>query len=113
MSPWVVNPSVVRAGLMYDLSNFSALLTQSSDAPAAAEHTFRTLALFQHRIDEIATEHRLYREKYLGDSALYTGRDSVHLCLAAIRVQRTYREAVESLVDGDHGGRDAAHPEGE
>ena len=96
MSPWVVNPSVVRAGLMYDLSNFSALLTRSSSAPAAAEHTFRSLVLFQQKVDEIASEHRLYREKYLGDAALYTGRDSVHVCLAAIRVQNAYREAVDS-----------------
>lgn len=94
MSPGVIDPSVERSGLIYDLIDFSRLLAESSRDPVSDESTFRALVLLQQRIDRIASHHRLYREKYLGDGALYTGRDPRSLCIAAVELQRCYQRAV-------------------
>ena len=94
MSPWVVNPAVMRSGLMYDLSDFTRLLAEASREGGSGESTFRALVMLQRRFDRIAQRRGLEREKYLGDGAFYTGRTARQVCLAALEVQRTYREAL-------------------
>ena len=94
MSPWVVNPAVMRSGLMYDLTDFTRLLAESSREGGSGESTFRALVMLQRGFDRVAQRRGLEREKYLGDGAFYTGRDARQVCLAALEVQRTYRKAV-------------------
>lgn len=96
MSPWVVNPAVMRYGLMYDLSDFTRLLAEGSrqGSSGSGEATFRALVTLQRRFDRVAHRRNLGLEKYLGDGAFYTGRNARQLCFAALEMQRAYREAV-------------------
>ncbi len=93
-SPWVVDPSVLRSAMLYDLTDFSSMLARTSGDAVAEDVVFRSLVLFQRAIDRLAVASRLYREKYLGDGAFYTGRDPVAVCLTALRIQRAYRAAI-------------------
>ena len=106
MSPWVVDPGVARGGVAYDIVHFTGKVTelQHSDA-GSQESAFRAFFRFQKRLDRIADEHRLYREKYLGDGAFYTGREARRLLLTAIRMQRAYREILSQGFPFDGGMR--------
>ena len=106
MSPWVVDPGVNRSGLLYDLVHFTRRVSQLRDAPAERqESAFRAFYQLQRRLDRIAREHRLYHEKYLGDGSFYTGRDCVRLLVAALRMQRAYRDALRRGFPFDDGMR--------
>ena len=106
MSPWVVDPGVNRGGLLYDLVHFTRRVSQLRDAPPALqESAFRAFFHLQRHLDRIAQEHRLYHEKYLGDGSFYTGRDCVRLLVAAVRMQRAYRDALRRGFPFDDGMR--------
>jgi class 3 adenylate cyclase len=106
MSPWVVDPGVNRSGLLYDLVSFTRRVSQLRDAPPERqESAFRAFFHLQRRLDQIAQEHRLYHEKYLGDGSFYTGRDCVRLLVAALRMQRAYRDALRRGFPFDDGMR--------
>ncbi len=106
MSPWVVDPGVNRSGLLYDLVHFTRRVSQLRDAPPERqESAFRAFYHLQRRLDRIAQEHRLYHEKYLGDGSFYTGRDCVRLLVAALRMQRAYRDALRRGFPFDDGMR--------
>jgi class 3 adenylate cyclase len=105
-SPWVVDPGVSRCGLVYDVVHFTKLVSGVSGARAEEEEAvFRSFFRFQRRLDGIAEQHRLYREKYLGDGVFYTGRDARRLLVAAIRMQRAYREVLADGFPFDRGLR--------
>jgi hypothetical protein len=106
MSPWVVDPGVNRSGLVYDLVHFTRRVSQLRDAPSERqESAFRAFYHLQRQLDRIAQEHRLYHEKYLGDGSFYTGRDCVRLLVAALRMQRAYRDALRRGFPFDDGMR--------
>jgi hypothetical protein len=106
MSPWVVDPGVNRSGLLYDLVRFTPRVSELRDAPPERqESAFRAFFQLQRRLDRIAQEHRLYHEKYLGDGSFYTGRDCVRLLVAALRMQRAYRDALRRGFPFDDGMR--------
>ena len=106
MSPWVVDPGVNRGGLLYDLVHFTRRVSQLREAPPERqESAFRAFFHLQRRLDRIALEHRLYHEKYLGDGSFYTGRDCARLLVAALRMQRAYRDALRRGFPFDDGMR--------
>jgi hypothetical protein len=106
MTPWVVDPLVRRFGLVYDITDFSAVISvlrrSGSDLQ---DQSFRKIFSFQRRINRMAREHRLQLEKYLGDGALYSGRYPSRLLAVAIHVQRTYQQALEEDFPFDRGMR--------
>ena len=105
-SPWVVDPGVNRSGLLYDLVHFTRRVSQLREAaPDRQESAFRAFYHLQRQLDRIAQEHRLYHEKYLGDGSFYTGRDCVRLLVAALRMQRAYRDALRRGFPFDDGMR--------
>jgi hypothetical protein len=105
-SPWVVDPGVNRSGLVYDLVHFTRRVSQLREAPSERqESAFRAFYHLQRQLDRIARDHRLYHEKYLGDGSFYTGRDCVRLLVAALRMQRAYRDALRRGFPFDDGMR--------
>ncbi len=106
MTPWVVDPLVQRFGLIYDITEFSAIVSalrrsgnQTQDA------SIRQIFRFQRRVNQMTKAHRLQLEKYLGDGALYSGRFPTRLVAAAIHLQRYYRRAREEGFQFDRGLR--------
>ncbi|MEE8525767.1 MAG: hypothetical protein V3T72_17655, partial [Thermoanaerobaculia bacterium] len=90
-STWVVNPIVHRYGLVYDITDFSAILSRLGRAERhALEEAFRMTSSFQRRINGLASSHELRLEKYLGDGAFYSGRNARHMLAVAIHLQRLY-----------------------
>ncbi|MFQ5525405.1 MAG: hypothetical protein ACE5GX_04020 [Thermoanaerobaculia bacterium] len=106
LSAWVVDPLVRRFGLIYDITDFSAivsLIRRSGDAEQDA--SFRQIFGFQSRVDRLARQHKLQLEKYLGDGALYSGRHPTLLLAASVRLQRFYRRALREDFPFDRGLR--------
>jgi hypothetical protein len=90
---WVVNPIVQRFGLIYDITDFSATLSQLGRAEKSAlEDAFRMTANFQRQINYLASQLNLRLEKYLGDGAFYSGRHPRKLLIMAVKLQRLYPE---------------------
>jgi hypothetical protein len=106
LSSWVVDPLVRRFGLIYDITDFSAIISMIRRAGDAEQDTsFRQIFGFQSRVDKLARAHKLQLEKYLGDGALYSGRHPSLLLAAAVRLQRFYREALLEDFPFDRGLR--------
>jgi hypothetical protein len=105
-STWVVNPIVHRYGLVYDITDFSAILSRLGRAEKQQlEEAFRMTSSFQRRINSLATANDLRLEKYLGDGAFYSGRNARHMLAVAIHLQRLYPEFVERGFPFDSGLR--------
>ncbi len=105
-SAWVVDPVVERYGLVYDITDFSATLSRLGRAEKAAlEQAFRMTSSFQRRITGLAASHGLRLEKYLGDGAFYSGRNTRHMLVVAIRLQRLYPEFLSRGFPFDSGLR--------
>jgi hypothetical protein len=105
-STWVVNPIVHRYGLVYDITDFSAILSRLGRAEKQQlEEAFRMTSSFQRRINGLATAHDLRLEKYLGDGAFYSGRNARHMLAVAIHLQRLYPEFVARGFPFDSGLR--------
>lgn len=103
---WVVDPLVQRYGLVYDITDFSAIITMLGRAEKAAlDNAFRTMFRFQRRINQMATSLRLKLEKYLGDGAFYSARSGRNMLQAAVYVQRTYSRFLEQGFPFDRGLR--------
>ncbi len=106
LSAWVVDPVVRRFGLIYDITDFSAIVSMIRRSGGGEQDTsFRQIFGFQSRVDKLALAHRLQLEKYLGDGALYSGRHPTLLLAAAVRLQRFYRQALEDDFPFDRGLR--------
>jgi len=106
LEPWVVEPRVERFGMIYDISDFSQILSVLHRAGAASqEDAFRTMFRFQRRINRLALSHRAKMEKYLGDGAFFSSREALNLLLCSIHVQRFYVQALEEGLPFDRGMR--------
>ncbi|MEM8933132.1 MAG: hypothetical protein AAGE94_18235, partial [Acidobacteriota bacterium] len=104
--PWVVDPTVQRFGLVYDITDFSATISLLGKVEKTAiDKAFRMTARFQRRIDADATALGLRLEKYLGDGAFYSGRSARQLLVLAIRIQRLYPQFVRDGFPFDKGLR--------
>ena len=107
MTPWVLDPEVGRFGMIYDISQFSQSLTEMKrTSQVEQERTFQMIFRFQRQVNQVAFNRRLRLEKYLGDGALYSGINRPHdLLVAALYIQRLYREAVAAGFPFDRGLR--------
>lgn len=106
LSPSVIDPLVHRYGLIYDITNFSEVVSLLRRAgQETQEHAFRQMFRFQRRINRLASGYRLQLEKYLGDGAFYTSRHPILTLLCAIHLQRLYRLALTSGLPFNQGMR--------
>ena len=105
-APWIIDPEVSRVGLIYDITEFSAIVSIVRLADRASQNdSYRQIFTFQHRINQIARLLRLRIEKYLGDGAFYSGRNPLRMLIAALRMQRAYAAAVADGFPFDRGMR--------
>lgn len=90
-SPGVVESLVRRCGLVYDLTNFTAVLEAvRKEGQAAEEKALQFMYAFQNRLEEIRQKRVLNFEKFLGDGALYSSRRASRVLAAACEIQRLY-----------------------
>jgi hypothetical protein len=105
-SPWVVDPQVDRFGLIYDLTEFSQIVSRlRRSGSEAQDRSFRAMFSFQRRVNTIARTHRLKLEKYLGDGAFYSAREAGRILATAVLIQRAYQEALAEGFPFDQGMR--------
>ena len=89
--PGVVDSSVRRYGLLYDLVEFSQILEEvRRRGRAAEENSMRFMVRFQSAVEEIRERHRLRFEKFLGDGAFYSARSARAVLLAATELRVLY-----------------------
>ncbi len=106
MTPWVVDPLVERFGLIYDITEFSAIVSAlRRSGNKTQDDSIRQIFRFQRRINRMTRAHRLQLEKYLGDGALYSGRFATRLLAAAVHLQRFYKYALAEGFPFDRGLR--------
>ena len=106
MSTAVIDPLIHRHGLIYDITNFSVVVSMLRRAgQEMQEQAFRQMFRLQRRINRLATSYRLQLEKYLGDGAFYTSRQPVAALICAIHLQRLYRTALNSGLPFNQGLR--------
>jgi hypothetical protein len=92
-APGVVDSSVRRFGLIYDLSNFTAVLEEVRKAGRMAEErALQFMYIFQNRLEAIRLRRRLTFEKFLGDGAFYTSRRALRVIAAACEIQHVYEQ---------------------
>ncbi|MDP9120476.1 MAG: hypothetical protein M3O15_03780 [Acidobacteriota bacterium] len=95
MESWVVDPRVERYGLIYDLSDFSEIISMlHRSGNESQDEAFRMMFRFQRRVNRLALSRRAKLEKYLGDGAFYSSREARNLLLCSIYIQRYYKEAL-------------------
>ncbi len=103
---WVIDPLVRRFGLIYDITDFSAIVSVLGRSGSEdQDQSYRSIFRFQRRVNQMAREHRLQLEKYLGDGALYSGRHPHILLFMAIQLQRYYKRALKEGFPFDRGMR--------
>jgi hypothetical protein len=106
MAPWVVDPQVDRFGLIYDLSDFSDIVSVlRRSGTDVQDDSFRKMFRFQRRLNRLATGFRMKLEKYLGDGAFYSSRYAGGILTGALQLQRAYRQALEEGFPFDRGMR--------
>jgi hypothetical protein len=106
MAPWVVDPQVARFGMVYDITDFSELVSVlRRSGRGVQDDAFRTMFRLQRRIHRSAAARRLRLEKYLGDGAFYSGRFATQLLAVAVQAQRIYRQALAEGFPFDRGMR--------
>jgi hypothetical protein len=104
--PGVLDTAVRRFGLVYDLSNFTAILEEvRKKGPKAEEKALQFMYIFQSRLDEIRRRRRLNFEKFLGDGAFYSARRAGRVLAAACEIQVLYDELRQSGFPFDRGMR--------
>ena len=109
-SPGVVESLVRRCGLVYDLTNFTAVLEAiRKEGRAAEEKTLQFMYVFQNRIEEIRRRRVLNFEKFLGDGALYSSRRAIRVLAAACETQTLYHHLRQSGFPFDQGIRMAVN----
>lgn len=105
-APWVVDPLVHRFGMIYDISDFSEVVSVLRRAGSEIQDdSFRKMFRFQRRVNRHAAAQRLQLEKYLGDGAFFSSRRALRMLIAAIHVQRLYRQALAEGFPFDRGMR--------
>jgi len=109
-APGVVESLVRRCGLVYDLTNFTAVLEEvRKEGQAAEEKALQFMYVFQNRLEEIRQRRVLNFEKYLGDGALYSSRRATRVLGAACEIQRLYDTLRHSGFPFDQGIRIAVN----
>jgi hypothetical protein len=105
-APGVVDNSVRRFGLVYDLTNFTAVLEDvRKKGRLAEEKALQFMYVFQNRLEEIRLDHRLIFEKFLGDGAFYSSRRALRVLAAACDIQLLYDRLRRSGFPFDQGIR--------
>jgi hypothetical protein len=90
----VVEPTVYRYGLVYDITSFTETLGEIARGGKDEEqHSYRQMLDFQRELADITKRHGLQFEKFLGDGAFYTSRRATRSLQAAIEIQRFYATA--------------------
>lgn len=106
MATWVIDPQIHRFGLIYDLTDFSAIITLlRRSGSEEQDDAFRNMFRFQRRLNRLAAGQRLKLEKYLGDGAFYSSRRATTSLLGGILLQRAYRQALGEGFPFDRGMR--------
>ncbi len=106
MTTWVIDPLVRRCGLIYDITDFSAIVSYLGRSGSDDQDTsYRSIFRFQRWVNQMARSRRLQLEKYLGDGALYSGRHPSRLLNLAIELQRYYSRALKEGFPFDRGMR--------
>lgn len=96
LEPWVVDPRVERFGMIYDISDFSQILSLLHRAGTESQDdAFRKMFRFQRRINRLAMVHHVKLEKYLGDGAFFSCREASKLLVCSTLIQRLYEEALQ------------------
>ena len=89
--PGVVDSSVRRYGMLYDLVEFTQILEEVRRRGRTAEdNSMRFMVRFQQSVEEIRERHRLRFEKFLGDGAFYSARSARAVLLAAAELRILY-----------------------
>ena len=104
--PGVVDSSVRRYGLLYDLVEFSQILEEVRRRGRAAEdHAMRFMVRFQQSVEQIRERHRLRFEKFLGDGAFYSARRARAVLLASAELRVLYERLRRQGFPFDRGMR--------
>jgi hypothetical protein len=105
-APGVVDSAVRRFGLIYDLSNFTAVLEEMrKEGRMAEERALQFMYVFQNRLEAIRLRRRLTFEKFLGDGAFYTSRRALRVIAAACEIQQVYEQLRNIGFPFNHGIR--------
>ncbi len=87
----VVDSAVYRFGLIYDLTNFTAVLERVRQTGRNAEEkALQFMYIFQRRAEEIRERRRLNFEKFMGDGAFFSARRALRILAAACEIQQAY-----------------------
>ncbi|RLE26845.1 MAG: hypothetical protein DRJ65_04655 [Acidobacteria bacterium] len=87
----VVESAVFRFGLIYDLTNFTAVLEEVRRAGRSAEEkALQFMYVFQSRTEQIQVGRRLTFEKFMGDGAFFSARRAARTLAAACEIQQAY-----------------------
>jgi hypothetical protein len=106
MAPWVVDPQIARHGMIYDITDFSHIVSLLRRAGSEEQdRSFRAMFRFQRRVHRLAASQRLKLEKYLGDGAFYSARDASRMVIVALQVQRFYTQALQERFPFNRGLR--------
>lgn len=106
MTTWVIDPLVRRCGLIYDITDFSAIVSYLGRSGSEdQDSSYRSIFRFQRWVNQMARLRRLQLEKYLGDGALYSGRHPSRLLSLATELQRYYSRALKEGFPFDRGMR--------
>lgn len=106
MAPWVIDPQISRFGMIYDITDFSHVVSLLRRAGSEEQdRSFRQMFRFQRRVHRLATSQRLKLEKYLGDGAFYSSREAWRMLVVALQVQRYYTQALAEGFPFDRGMR--------
>jgi hypothetical protein len=90
----VVEPTVYRYGLVYDITSFTETLGELVRGGKDEEqHSYRQMLDFQRELADITKRHGMQFEKFLGDGAFYTSRRATRSLQAGIEIQRFYATA--------------------
>ena len=105
-APGVVDSSVRRFGLIYDLSNFTTVLEElRKEGRMAEEQALQFMYVFQNRLEAIRLRRRLTFEKFLGDGAFYTSRRAMRVIAAGCEIQHVYEQLRNIGFPFNHGIR--------
>ena len=89
--PGVVESTVRRYGLLYDLVEFTQLLEElRRRGHTAEEGGLRAMSRFQRHVEEIRARYRLRFEKFLGDGAFFSSRSARTVLSAAAELRVLY-----------------------
>ncbi len=89
--PGVIDSSVQRFGLVYDLTNFTQTLEEIRQrGHRAEEQALRFMYVFGQQLNDIRRRRHLTFEKFLGDGAFYSSRRAGRVLAAACEIQQVY-----------------------